>query len=238
MTKPEDLIKYMLLQYLGSLDFISSRLSRVKSRSDLYSIGEFIIPESILRFGFKTKLKYADISSLVWEKVSVNDIFTISEDSLFGEKVTFDIDKYRVCVDELRSESNSYKLIQTLIENFGQEGFDHALSLVAASHKWERIEAKAGFIEILDEIEPKSIKSLSHAEIEEIISEISKIRVYVDDSVLPQADKVQAALLAAAAATLAQTPNPPWSIIKEVLILIAAISTTLAFVIPIAAKIH
>ena len=89
MTKSEDLIEYMLLEYLGSLDFISSRLTKIGTRSGLQVLGVHIIPEAILGFGYKTPLRYEKISSPVWVSISSEAIFKIETDNLFGDKVTF-----------------------------------------------------------------------------------------------------------------------------------------------------
>jgi len=237
VTKPEDLIEYILLQYLGSLDFISNRLSKVRSASEIKRIGDLCVIESALSYGYKTNLRYDLIKDKFWRYLSAEEVFDIQSDPLFGQKISFDIDEYRDRIAGLKDNSASFRMVTELVEDFGKEGFSRALAEVASQHKWEPAPTDSDAEQADTEAEISKTSSLSQKEIESLISDIGKIPTYVDDLALDQNDRAQVGALASAALSLAQSPTPPWHLIKELLYLIAAVSTSLGFVLVIAEKI-
>ena len=239
MSTPEDLIRYLLLEHVSALDFISTELVPIKGSEELRRVGYVIIPRSVARFGYLTELRYDSIAKEVWPELSCSGIFEISADSLFGERVNFNIDLYRQTAEDLKAKSKSYGLIKGMIDQFGSSGFRRAISAVADDHKWRRIQ-----IEGQDEADggarqPVGAKSaaLCQFEVAKLSEEILSINASVDKSALSQADKSQAYALVSAAHAIIESPNPPWAILREILYMIAAISTVLGFVALIAEKI-
>ncbi|WP_156359386.1 hypothetical protein [Sphingomonas sp. Leaf242] len=68
----------------------------------------------------------------------------------------------------------------------------------------------------------------------EIIKRIKNLQAVVEDSDLTNSEKSQAGALIAASITMAEAPSPPWESIKELMILIASISTVLTLALEIA----
>lgn len=77
-------------------------------------------------------------------------------------------------------------------------------------------------------------RKISEAKRREILSEIEKLKPIVADADLTQEQKSQAGAMITALITLAEAPDPPWQIIKEILILIAAIAACFSLAIKIA----
>ena len=237
MTQPEQLIEYILIRYLENLDFISNRLSEVKSQSELKSIQEMIVPESILSMGYKTSLKYKNITGSAFDNLFDKDVFVITQDALFGEKVSFNIDLYRERVSQLRDGNSAFSAVSDLVSEFGAAGFDRALEKVAADHGWSPFSDSNKDSKKSDAKKVNKNPTLSFREIEDVILELGKVKSYIDELSLSQSDKAQAHALTDAALSMAQSPSPPWYLVRETLLMLAAISTTLAFVLVIVEKI-
>ena len=74
---------------------------------------------------------------------------------------------------------------------------------------------------------------LNDGQIEKVTAKIVKLKTTIEASDLTQTEKSQASAYAVAALALAESPDPPWSIVTELLILVAAISTTLGLALQI-----
>jgi DNA-binding PadR family transcriptional regulator len=76
--------------------------------------------------------------------------------------------------------------------------------------------------------------SVSEEKREQIVSRLRHLQTVLDECQLTNAEKSQAAALLTAAVSMAEAPQPPWEIIKQVLMVLANISATLILAFEIA----
>ncbi|MGW8279790.1 hypothetical protein ACWGK7_09845 [Sphingomonas aurantiaca] len=68
----------------------------------------------------------------------------------------------------------------------------------------------------------------------DILSKIKKLQSVVESSDLTNIEKSQASALVAASVAMVEAPSPPWDVIKDMMVMIASISTILTLALEIA----
>ena len=240
MSSSHDIVEYLFLEYISSLDFISRVLENVQSEAALDSTLYNLVTKAIETSGYKTDLTYRTLQGNFKKDFLRQGVFRFTQDSLFGEKCEFNLDLYTNYVARLIDKSAAYAAITRQRDTFGDDGLRRAIRMTALEHKWETL---ADFGSELDgraleiQIVPRTYL-LGEGERQQVVSGLHELRRTAEASELDQQTKAQAMAMIEAAICLSEAPSPNWRIVRELLYSIAAVSTILALAIQVAGMIR
>lgn len=259
MTQANQILEYIYIEYVSGPDFLA-RMHAAKSQSDIESVLRYSVKDAINSYGYRTDLWYDNVMRshlgvlAGWrrtgphkrDKATVYDkIFNYDYDPYFGEALSFDPAAFAQFIDAVREGSSAYRSVRAQIARFGDAGLRRAVGLLASEHKWTPIpvvdEADAA-VEHLSRESEDAVNSaraprkylLSTTEGDRVVDGLRQLKDTIETADLDQADRTQALMLVDAALILSQAPFPNWRMVKELLYIIAAISTLLGFAIQIA----
>ena len=174
-------------------------------------------------------------------------VFGITRDSLLGEIINFDLDKYNGFIEQLKSTDVGYRRTAQKYETFGEDGLRRAIQLVASQHKWKKSATEA-YGDGDEEGKPPSSSGraslagrnypVTESERQSVVLGVRELQKIIDTADISQQDKSQAQALAHAALILSEAPSPNWRLIRELLYSVAAIATIFGIAIQLAELIH
>jgi hypothetical protein len=261
VSNAEEILEYIFIEHVSGPDFFSA-IARAESQSDISSILRYSVQDAIASYGYRTTLWYDSvmrkhldgIAGYEGSRYSISDsrkktiydkIFNFEYDSYFGERIRFDANEFIAFISSVVAHSKSHQKIASQIKKFGKSGLRKALERVAQEHKWAQLEDDAvplGDGSVLSVESKEATLSfaysrkflLSPTESSRVVEEIRSLKTIVENSELTQEQHTQAVMLIDAALILSQMPTPNWRIVRELLYLVAAISTVLGVSLQIA----